>query len=66
MQSDRGIDWYSLSKLNDQHFDLAAFSDIVANVNPAQGIDRVTNHYRKKLLILFQNAYQRIKETAPD
>ena len=55
------LDWYALSKLNNNYFDLQQFSNIVSKAEPSNGIDRVTLHYRKKLLLLFQNAYEMIK-----
>ena len=61
-----GIDWYSLSKLDNLHFNLSAFSDIVSKAHPAQDIERVTLQYRKKLLQMFQNASQNIKEQTPE
>ena len=39
---------------------------MIEKAQPSQGIDRVTKHYRKKLLILFQNASQMIKQQEPE
>ena len=66
MNSDRGIDWYTVSKLNPDKLDLKSFNEIVSECRPEQGIDRVSLQYRKKLLIMFQNASSIIKQASPD
>lgn len=66
MYSEHGIDWYSISKFDNERIDLKDFSDIVGRAQPSHDIDRVTLHYRKKLLILFQNANQIVKQRTPE
>lgn len=57
-----GIDWYSVHKLNLDSLDLPKFNQLVGNCQIAYGLDNVSKQYRKKLLILFQNASKIIKK----
>ena len=66
MQSSHTLDWYQISKLNNEYFSLDTFAQIVTKAEPSIDIDRVTMHYRKKLLILFQSAARIIKEQTPE
>ena len=66
MHSEGGIDWYSLSKMNTDSFDLQQFNQLLSVKHPEQGIDRVTTHYRKKLLLMFQNASKNMKQQLPN
>lgn len=63
---DHGIDWYSISKMSHSNFDLDEFKEIVTDSQPHQGIDRVSLQYRKKLLIMFQEASKMIKMQIPN
>ena len=61
MQQD-GIDWYAISKITPHALDLTAFGRAIASGGAvAQGLDRVSLQYRKKLLVLFQVAALKIK-----
>ena len=66
MQSTHTLDWYEISKLNNERFSLDTFAKLIVKAEPSIDIERVTMHYRKKLLLLFQNATQMIKEQTPE
>jgi hypothetical protein len=60
------LDWYSVHKLNSERFDIRAFNEVVGNCQIGYGIDNVSLLYRKKLLVLFQNASKIIKMEMPE
>lgn len=65
MDIEGGIDWYSLSKMDVDSFDFQQFNQLLSVAHPEQGIGRVTTHYRKKLLLMFQNASKNMKQQLP-